>query len=65
MYDCVMSIVKCGSGKMRLSNMVKTCLILREPPPHQIFLKRAIFEKIILLYLLGQIYTKITKKCYF
>ena len=35
------------------------------PPPHRIFLKRAIFEKLILLNLLVQIYTKITKNVYF
>ena len=33
--------------------------------PHRIFLKRAIFEKIILFNLLVQIYTKITKKYHF
>ena len=35
---------------------------LKVTPPHRIFLKRAIFEKIILFNLLVQIYTKITKK---
>ena len=45
--------------------MYKKLLVLRYPPPHQIFLKRANFEKILLFYLLVQIYTKITKNVNF